>query len=408
MAATLPDLCFEEIFSHFKYDYSTLYKCLLINRVWCRNAVPHLWRCPFRQSLPTLNAHHLIRTYTSCLDDAELSLLSSYGLIIPEKGAAFEYGRYLEDLSFCYLNDAIHSWMVFKVDFWNYETISRPVSTAICHMFMRQKAKVKNVRLSCHEMNLGKFPETKAFSDNGRSLHRVQNLELCIDRYCLFKKSEFPLGFLFQLVTSCFNISHMRINMNYNCHKLLPDVIAGIIRVQRNLEEFILSETTSVVTASMVNALESQTHSLTLLRFTNVIFGRISLHWLNRCKKLRTLAFVKCDGQMMDLNLSYLTFPIKNLEILCDRINITPMRIAEIIRNIGENLEVLKLNIVDRAIMNIISASCPNLEILDVEVPEEMYAIAKLWIGNLALKTSNLHCEDTYSDDDEMDTKYIV
>ncbi|CAG8547762.1 10783_t:CDS:1 [Acaulospora colombiana] len=408
MAATLPDLCFEEIFSHFKYDYSILYKCLLINRVWCRNAVPHLWRCPFRQSLPTLNAHHLIRTYISCLDDTELSLLSSYGLIVTEKNAAFEYGRYLEELSFCYLNDAIHSWMVFKVDFWNYETISRPVSTAICHMFMRQRAKVKNVKLSCHEMTIGKFPEPKAFSDNWRGLNKVRSLELCIDRYCLFNKSEFPLGFLFQVVKSCTSISHMRINMNYNCHKLLSDVIGEIIRVQRNLEEFVLSETLSVVTASIVYALESQTHSLTSLRFNNVIFGGVSLHWLERCKKLRTLSLLKCSGQMMELNLSYITFPIKNLELVCDRANTRATKIAEIIRNVGENLETLKLNIVDRSTMNAISVSCPNLEILDVEVPEEMYAIAKLWIGNLALKTSNLHCEDTYSDDDEMDTKYIV
>ncbi|RHZ62391.1 hypothetical protein Glove_340g67 [Diversispora epigaea] len=397
MAATLPDLCFEEIFSYFKYDYSTLFSCLLTNRVWCRNAVPYLWKCPFRKSLTTLNAYHLIRTYLSCLNNVELSILNSHGLYINDKNAIFEYGRYAEELPFKYLNDAIRSWMKLKVDFWKYEKLLQPISTVICHMLMRQEANIKNVGI---ELDRENFPELGAFSEYQNCLSRVRNLELYMDRYCTFTRSQSFLGFLFQIATSCSNISRLIINSNNNSnfHSLSPDVIAGIILSQKNIEELSLN---GIITPTIIYALQRQVHSLKILKFENVKFKGISFTWLNRCKKLETIAFIRCNGMLLDSGLSYLTTNIKNLEILDDKESFTSSSVIEVFHSIGENLMTLKLNIIDNNIMNVISMCCLNLEFIDVEVPDEMYTVVRRWIETLPVKSFDLH-----SDDD--DDKYII
>ncbi|POG58608.1 hypothetical protein GLOIN_2v1729262, partial [Rhizophagus irregularis DAOM 181602=DAOM 197198] len=42
----LPELIFD-IIKYFQDDYSTLYSCVLVNRLWCRLTIPLLWENPF-------------------------------------------------------------------------------------------------------------------------------------------------------------------------------------------------------------------------------------------------------------------------------------------------------------------------------------------------------------------------
>ncbi|CAH1760363.1 11554_t:CDS:2 [Entrophospora sp. SA101] len=68
----LPADCLGEIVCHFQGDVTTLYSCILVNRLWCENAVRLLWRDPFRkinESITTSNDKvALIETYVRCLD----------------------------------------------------------------------------------------------------------------------------------------------------------------------------------------------------------------------------------------------------------------------------------------------------------------------------------------------------
>src|SRR5688572_22745197 len=49
MASKLNYDCLRYIFEHFEYSYDqdTLFKCLLVNRLWCQSAVLYLWKDPF-------------------------------------------------------------------------------------------------------------------------------------------------------------------------------------------------------------------------------------------------------------------------------------------------------------------------------------------------------------------------
>ncbi|GET62531.1 hypothetical protein GLOIN_2v1771878 [Rhizophagus irregularis DAOM 181602=DAOM 197198] len=61
----LPELIYE-IIKYFQNDYSTLYSCILVNKLWCRLAIPLLWEDPF--SIPTKN-YNFIEIYLHNLND---------------------------------------------------------------------------------------------------------------------------------------------------------------------------------------------------------------------------------------------------------------------------------------------------------------------------------------------------
>src|SRR6266498_3523158 len=70
----LPELT-NEIIQHFRHDYKTLHSCILVNRSWCRLAIPLLWEDPF--SIPTGN-YHFIKNYLNNLNDNDKTKLIEY------------------------------------------------------------------------------------------------------------------------------------------------------------------------------------------------------------------------------------------------------------------------------------------------------------------------------------------
>src|SRR4051812_44591344 len=52
----LPELIYE-IVKYFYNDVSTLHSCILVNRLWCRLAIPLLWENPFQSSAKNFLLH---------------------------------------------------------------------------------------------------------------------------------------------------------------------------------------------------------------------------------------------------------------------------------------------------------------------------------------------------------------
>ncbi|RGB38666.1 hypothetical protein C1646_755472 [Rhizophagus diaphanus] len=70
----LPELTYDTI-KYFKNDFSTLYSCILVNRLWCRLAIPLLWENPF--SIPNEN-YKFIGIYLHNLNDDLKEQLNEY------------------------------------------------------------------------------------------------------------------------------------------------------------------------------------------------------------------------------------------------------------------------------------------------------------------------------------------
>ncbi|PKC53190.1 hypothetical protein RhiirA1_479808, partial [Rhizophagus irregularis] len=72
----LPELTYN-IIQYLRKDISTLYSCILVNRLWCRLAIPLLWEDPF--SLSTQN-YHYINTYLCFLNEDGKAKFNEYGI----------------------------------------------------------------------------------------------------------------------------------------------------------------------------------------------------------------------------------------------------------------------------------------------------------------------------------------
>ena len=104
----------DEILKHLQNDHSTLFTCLLINRIWCARAVPLLYENPFEKifiykpkafnlnEIINKNKHSIIWTLILCFDKMELSSLKNRSkpyikmIYFDEYKPLFEYPKYIK------------------------------------------------------------------------------------------------------------------------------------------------------------------------------------------------------------------------------------------------------------------------------------------------------------------------
>ena len=63
----LPELI-NEIIQYFWNDFSSLHSCILVNRLWCRLAIPLLWEDPFSNPV---KKYHFIKIYLHNINDED-------------------------------------------------------------------------------------------------------------------------------------------------------------------------------------------------------------------------------------------------------------------------------------------------------------------------------------------------
>ncbi|PKC57925.1 hypothetical protein RhiirA1_541360 [Rhizophagus irregularis] len=106
-SGNLPELTYD-VLKFLRNDYSTLYSCILVNRLWCRLAMPLLWENPF--SISTGN-YNFIGIYLHNLNGNLKSKLNGYGIgkLLPST-TLFNYPSFIR-----YLNT---QEFIFSVDKW--------------------------------------------------------------------------------------------------------------------------------------------------------------------------------------------------------------------------------------------------------------------------------------------------
>ncbi|UZO20310.1 uncharacterized protein OCT59_012736 [Rhizophagus irregularis] len=104
----LPEIT-EEIMQYLRKDFSTLYSCILVNRLWCRLAIPLLWEDPF--SAPTRN-YHCIKTYSCFFSEDSKAKFNEYeindNLLI--SNTLFNYPSFIKYLDIDKICDSIKYW----------------------------------------------------------------------------------------------------------------------------------------------------------------------------------------------------------------------------------------------------------------------------------------------------------
>src|SRR6266496_5894829 len=106
----LPELL-NDIIQYFHHDYKTLHSCILVNRLWCRLAIPLLWEDPFSMKLP--KNYHFIEIYLHYLNDDYKTKLNEYGInnnSFPSN-TLFNYPSFIQCLNTRKIGRSIEKWI---------------------------------------------------------------------------------------------------------------------------------------------------------------------------------------------------------------------------------------------------------------------------------------------------------
>ncbi|RIA84581.1 hypothetical protein C1645_832077 [Glomus cerebriforme] len=106
----LPELTYK-ILKYFHNDYKTLYSCILVNRLWCRLAIPLLWEDPFSKKFP--KNCNFVEIFLHFLNDDDKTKLNEHEInynLISSKNVLFNYPTFIKSLS--------TKTIVFSIDKW--------------------------------------------------------------------------------------------------------------------------------------------------------------------------------------------------------------------------------------------------------------------------------------------------
>jgi hypothetical protein len=106
----LPELI-NEIIQYFQNDFLTLHSCILVNRLWCRLAIPLLWKDPFSIKFP--RNHHFIEIYLHNLNEDDKKKLNDYVThndLLPSK-TLFNYPSFIQRLDTYKVWHSVENWV---------------------------------------------------------------------------------------------------------------------------------------------------------------------------------------------------------------------------------------------------------------------------------------------------------
>src|SRR5436305_10202187 len=94
---TFPNECLDDILSFL--DYKSLYKCLFVDRLWCKHSVILIWREPFNchnddedHASANKKCSIVINTLLGCINEDEIASLIPYSLKFNNQTPLFDYG----------------------------------------------------------------------------------------------------------------------------------------------------------------------------------------------------------------------------------------------------------------------------------------------------------------------------
>ncbi|GBB88136.1 hypothetical protein RclHR1_14670001 [Rhizophagus clarus] len=103
----LPELI-NEVIQYSRYDFKTLHSYILVNRLWCRLAIPLLWENPFKK---VFNNHHFIENYLRNLNEYDKTKLNEYVTICDDTIPLFNYPSFIRCLNTTTVLFSVKRWI---------------------------------------------------------------------------------------------------------------------------------------------------------------------------------------------------------------------------------------------------------------------------------------------------------
>ncbi|CAG8632406.1 3650_t:CDS:1 [Acaulospora morrowiae] len=376
--------CLHNILINLQYDCKTLHSCLFVNRDWCANVVPVLWKKPLnlaglksRLTMNDFSSGLIIRTYISCIS------LDSFPL--------FDYPSFLKELDFEELYDGISNFISTYSTENTGEKLTLPEDYQKISLIKKTLDLIfkRCYRLDYIYLDVGRLPPVffNILNELCEQINPIclQNLDFLDyrgidDSYACYEDFFDPL---YTLSKVCKNITYMNIKL---FGVPISDGIVLLIRAQRNLQKIFLWECNLRDMSKVMNSLGSQAKHLKKVGIYHCSFEYCEpLQGLAKCRNLTTLSIRQCDfvtsALLHPLALTRFSH-IKKLELYYFNPSLTYMnsedvpteQVQEIIKNCNKNLEQLIVNLSHDQYFEIIESiatNCPSITTLELNLQNE-------------------------------------
>ncbi|PKC62067.1 hypothetical protein RhiirA1_465655 [Rhizophagus irregularis] len=176
----LPELTYEVI-KYFHNDFSTLYSCVLVNRLWCRLAAPLLWENPFSICIRNYN---YLEIYLQYLNDDIKTQLKEYNIInnsLPSN-TFFNYFMFLKYLNIRKFILSFEKWLKVVIKTSTFEIrhkILNDICTSLFKIFIENEIKLHTLEIEIYNPYSSTIygDIVKLILKNPNFIHNIRNLK---------------------------------------------------------------------------------------------------------------------------------------------------------------------------------------------------------------------------------------
>ncbi|RIA83710.1 hypothetical protein C1645_833362 [Glomus cerebriforme] len=307
----LTSYCLEEICKHLNDDRKALFSCALINRTWCKIAIPILWSRPFINPMYGNNLN-IFWTYISCLPIDKKQILANKGIKLsnPKRKPLFDYIKYLKGFDCLNFQIALSQWVGKTGLHLNSNNLMDKLSptelkykTELCNQLigsylLSHSKNLKHLKYdhdSTGIMNILTLYSTNEFF---QIFIKLETLEL---KDTIFHENWTSRAERFSQLSSKLSmcnrkLQNISISLEIGKKKQIQlkycRPILDLIKYQNNLKFLKICEFWNPLNSEIFfDALKSQTNSLTYLSLTRLSQYHLLLPILTQCYNLNTLEF---------------------------------------------------------------------------------------------------------------------
>ncbi|CAB4435103.1 unnamed protein product [Rhizophagus irregularis] len=296
----------DDIIQYFRDDIPTLHSCILVNKFWCRIAIPLLWKDPFSMKNP--KNFHFIEIYLQKINEKDKTQLNRCGInnnVFPSK-ALFNYSNFIKCINTRNICSNIVNWIKINKKF----TCSKGrIFLLLIKVFIENEAKLHTfeIEIAFKYLMSRKFFNSifKLILQNPKFISNIKNLKLNFNEEIV--KYKFDYEFLKCFYYHCNSISSLHIrffeygSFRHN-HMTIENQLSQIINSQKNLEKIIFAHDRKYLnpyypllynSIPLYNIIgnSNSTNSLKIIIFYGINFEK-TLHIKKAFKQLNGLEFI--------------------------------------------------------------------------------------------------------------------
>ncbi|GBC16600.2 uncharacterized protein OCT59_026624 [Rhizophagus irregularis] len=361
----LPIECFDNIL--FFLDNKSLYKCLFVNRYYCKATIPIIWRNPFIKQFSISISRSLIKTLLACLNEDEISSLIPCVIKFNIKPPLFEYVRFIKKLNHDCCVEHIEQFIKSLPELLSgndYTNCREKLIHSIYNMIIQRSSFLEEFELNVAQKGYVDLPKPSIFTTYEPGFKNLSSLTIfSLDLISNDTKRKNTTKFLNIIPTFCNGIVNIELWIKF-LNGIYVKQYMDIIKFQPLKRIFMYINNCEKISFNL--GLEFRSETLKELILDSLDFKYIDLSFISKLKCLELLEFLYCKGFNHCEVQSESKLHLKEFKLWYCTTG-TPME--EIISYLcNESLLKLALSYVTPKAAETVKEYCPNVSSLCIQI----------------------------------------